>query len=149
MQKSLWLILVAVAVGGLVPIQSSINAHLGQFVKSPLQATLINFFGGVVVLLIILVLFYKNPLPAFSELKQIPWHLFFGGLFGVIFVSTVVILTPKIGITNMLAGAMVGQLIISAVVDHYGLLNIPVHPISWQRALGISMLVGGIILTQK
>ncbi len=149
MQKSLWLILVAVAVGGLVPFQSSINAHLGQFVKSPLQATLINFLGGVLILLIILLLFYKNPFPSITEIKQIPWYLFFGGLFGVTFVTTVVILTPKIGITNMLAGAMVGQLILSAVIDHFGLLNIPVHPISWQRALGICMLIGGIALTQK
>lgn len=149
MQKSFLLLAIAFIVGGLVPIQSSINAHLGNFVKSPLQATLINFAGGVLLLLIILLVFYKNPFPSFAEVKQIPWYLFFGGFLGVIFVTTVVVLTPKIGITNMLAAALAGQLIVSVIVDHFGILHIPVHPITWQRGLGIAMLIGGVIFTQK
>lgn len=149
MQKSLLLTLIALLLGGLIPIQSSFNTYLAQQLKSPLQATFINFAGGLIVLLFLLLFIFRVSIPTMAELKQIPWYYFIGGAIGVGFVTMVVMLTPKIGITNVLAGALVGQLIVSAVMDHYGLLNLNVHPISWQRVAGICFLIFGIILTQK
>ena len=49
----------------------------------------------------------------------------------------------------MLAGAIVGQLIISSVIDHFGWFNVPVSPITWTRVAGIFFLLIGIYLTQK
>ena len=135
--------------GGLIPIQSSFNTFLSEQLKSPLQAAFINFAGGIIVLTILLFLVFRVSLPAIETLKSIPWYYYIGGAIGVSFVTMVVMLTPKIGITNVLAGALVGQLIISAIMDHYGLLNLNVHPISWNRVLGILFLITGIYLTQR
>lgn len=149
MQKTLLLTGIALLLGGLIPIQSSFNTFLAQQLKSPLQAAFINFAGGIIVLTILLFLVFRVSLPAMADLKQIPWYYYIGGAIGVSFVTMVVMLTPKIGITNVLAGALVGQLIVSAIMDHFGLLNLNVHPISWQRVLGICFLIFGIVLTQK
>ncbi|HYX10324.1 MAG TPA: DMT family transporter [Bacteroidales bacterium] len=143
-----WLIIVAVLVGGLMPIQSSINAWLGQYLKSPFQATLVNFMGGVVVLAVLLIIFLRPEYPTLAELRQIPWYLFVGGAFGVVFVTAIVLLTPRIGITNMMAGILTGQLIIAVLLDHFGWLNNH-HPITPTRIAGIILLILGIILTQK
>ena len=149
MQKSLLLTLIALLLGGLIPIQSSFNTYLAQQLKSPLQATFINFAGGLIVLIFLLLFIFRVSIPTLAELKQIPWYYYIGGAIGVGFVTMVVMLTPKIGITNVLAGALVGQLIVSAIMDHFGLLNLNVHPITWQRITGICFLIFGIILTQK
>jgi transporter family-2 protein len=149
MQKTLLLTGIALILGGLIPIQSSLNTFLAQQFKSPLQATFVNFAGGLVLLIILLVFVFKVAIPPIAVLKTIPWYYFMGGFIGVAFVTMVVTLTPKIGITNVLAGALVGQLIISAIMDHFGLLNLQVHPLSWYRVLGILFLILGIFFTQK
>lgn len=149
MVKFNWLILIAIFVGGLVPLQSSINAMLGGFMKTPLAATFINFFGGTIIVAVVVAFLFRNEIPTFAELKQIPWYLFFGGILGATFVTTIVMLTPKIGVTNMLVGAMVGQIIISILFDHFGWMNLTPHPISWQRLVGVVFLIVGVLLTQK
>ena len=149
MQKTLLLTGIALIMGGLIPVQSSLNSFLGQQLKSPLQATFINFAGGLVLALFLLLVVFRVTIPSMAVLKEIPWYYYFGGFIGVSFVTMVVMLTPKIGITNVLAGALVGQLIVSAVMDHFGLLNLNVHPITWNRVFGIIFLIVGIILTQK
>lgn len=149
MFKINWLIIIAILVGGLVPLQSSINAFLGGYMKTPLAATFINFFGGTIIVMVILALLFRHQIPSFSELGQVPWYLYFGGLLGATFVTTIVMLTPKIGVTNMLVGAMVGQIVISLIFDHFGWMNLTPHPISWQRVAGVLFLIIGVILTQK
>lgn len=149
MHKISWYIILAIIMGGLIPIQSSINSHLGQYMKHPLLATFINFLSGIILLFILVFFVVKPSIPSISILKSTPLHLFFGGFIGVTFVTAVVFLTPKIGITNMLAGAIVGQLLISSIIDHFGWFNLPVSPISLTRIIGIVFLLIGIYLTQK
>ena len=149
MNRISWYIIIAVIIGGLIPIQSSINAHLGQFMKHPLLATFINFLGGILLLFVLVFIVVKPSLPPLTVFKDTPLYLYFGGFIGVTFVTAVVFLTPKIGITNMLAGAIVGQLVISSIIDHFGWFNLPVSPITITRLAGIAFLFIGIYLTQK
>jgi bacterial/archaeal transporter family-2 protein len=149
MQKSLILTAIALLMGGLIPLQSSLNTHIAQHLKAPLLATFVNFAGGFFLLLIILFFVFRTGLPSLTTVKEIPWYYFLSGFIGVGFVTMVVILTPKIGITNVLAGALVGQLIVSGIFDHFGLVNLNVHPITWQRIAGVAFLIAGIVLTQK
>ncbi len=149
MGKFNWLILIAILVGGFVPLQSSLNAMLGSYMKTPLIATFVNFIVGLTIALGIILLFYRQSIPSFSEIRQVPWYAFGAGLFGVLFVTTVVVLTPRIGVTNMLAGALVGQLLISVIFDHFGWLGLPQQHISVSRMIGIVFLILGVFLTQK
>lgn len=146
--RNLILLLIAAIAGGIIPFQGSINAQLGQLMKHPLQASLISFTGGVLTLLIVL-LILRPELPSRHLLTSIPWYMYLGGVIGAVFVTTVLLLVPQIGITNMLAAAIVGQLVISAVIDHFGILDVPVHPVSLARVGGILLLIGGLILIQK
>ena len=43
--------LLALTVGCLLPVQASINAKLGTFLKAPLMAALVNFIVGDFILL--------------------------------------------------------------------------------------------------
>lgn len=142
------LIIAALLIGGFLSIQGSINAQLSSFLKHPLQASLTNFLVGTVIL-ILLNLFLRTSVPSFSDLKAIPWYLFLGGAIGAMFVTSVVLLIPQIGVTTMLAASIAGQLIIAAVIDHFGFFGVSVHAISLSRVAGIVLLILGILLIQR
>ncbi|MGQ1889661.1 DMT family transporter [Thermophagus sp. OGC60D27] len=142
------LVLTALLIGGFLSIQGSINAQLSSYLKHPLQASLTNFMVGSVVL-IFLNIFLRTSIPSLHEVKSIPWYLFLGGAIGAMFVTSVVLLIPRIGVTTMLAASIAGQLIVAAVIDHYGFFNVAVHPVSLSRIAGILMLILGIFLIQR
>jgi transporter family-2 protein len=132
-------IAIAFLVGGLLPIQGVINARLGQLLHHPLQASLTSFTVGAGFLAGCLWLTGVG-FPTAGLVKEVPWYLLCGGLMGAVFVTTVLVLVPRIGVANVLIAAMAGQLFISMLVDHFGWLGVPVH------SLGISRILGGIFL---
>ncbi len=141
-------IIAALLIGGFLSVQGSLNAHLSSFLKHPLQASLTNFLVGTIVLILLNVILRTN-IPSFAEIKSIPWYLFLGGAIGAMFVTSVVLLIPRIGVTTMLAASIGGQLIVASVIDHYGFFNVAMHPISLHRVAGILMLIVGILLIQR
>jgi len=146
--KNLLLLLVGLCAGGLVPIQGSINAHLSEGLNHPLQATFISFFGAV--LLLVVVLMVLNPaLPSLSQLSAIPPIYYTGGIYGVLFVTTLLVLTPHIGIASTVTATIVGQLILSVILDHFGLFGLARHPIGLSRLLGSAGLLVSLYLVQK
>ena len=68
---------------------------------------------------------------------------------GVVFVTAVLVLIPEIGVLKVLAAAMVGQLLVSAVIDHYGWLWVPVQPFSTSRISGMGCLLAGLYLVHR
>jgi len=148
MYTKYFLVAIALLIGGLLSIQGSLNSHLGAFLKHPLQAAFVNFFVGTIALFILNIVL-KTEIPTSKELVKVPVYLFFGGLLGAIYVTSAVVLIPKIGVTSMLAASIAGQLIISSVIDHFGFFNVPVHPISFGRIAGIALLATGIFFIQR
>jgi transporter family-2 protein len=146
--KNLLLLMVALFAGGLVPVQGSINAHLSKGLNHPLQATFISFFGAV--LLLVVVLMALNPaLPTLSQLRSIPPIYYTGGIYGVLFVTTLLVLTPHIGIASTVVATIVGQLILSVILDHLGLFGLARHPLSLSRLIGSAGLLVSLYLIQK
>ena len=142
------LVLAALIIGGFLSVQGSINAQLSSFLKHPLQASLTNFLVGSVIL-ILLNIILRTSVPTFAEIKAVPWYLFLGGAIGAMFVTSVVLLIPRIGVTTMLAASIAGQLIVAAIIDHFGFFNVAEHPISLSRVAGIIMLILSIVLIQR
>jgi transporter family-2 protein len=148
MYSKYFFILIAILIGGLLSVQGSINSHLGSYLRHPLQAALVNFLVGTVCLLALNVLL-RTGVPKGEEITRIPLYLFFGGVLGAIFVTSVVVLIPKIGVSTLLAASIGGQLIIASIIDHFGLFNVPVHPVSAGRITGILLLLSGVFLIQR
>jgi bacterial/archaeal transporter family-2 protein len=145
--KKLVFLVIALCVGGLVPIQGTINAHLGKSLNHPLQATFISFFGAVLIL--VLLLLALNPsLPSLAQFKSIPFFYYSGGVYGVVFVTTILMLAPRIGIANTIVATIVGQLLISVILDHFGVFGLARYPVSALRILGCVGLLVSLYLIQ-
>jgi transporter family-2 protein len=130
-------------------VQSGVNAQLRESLNNPILAAIISFAVGLIVLLIAFSLFNQNPVPAFSDLKQVPWTRFLGGVFGAFYVVTVVFIIRHIGPANMICLVIAGQMIAAVTIDHFGLQGFAVHQITLPRMAGAVLLVAGVYLILK
>jgi transporter family-2 protein len=146
--KTLLFILLVLVVGALTPIQATFNARLGTLLKNPFYGTLTNFFVGLAAVLLLLSVL-RPELPTLKQVTAVPPYLFLGGFIGVMLVTTLVITVPKIGAANAIMALVVGQLLISMLIDHNGWLGVPEHAVSLTRLLGALLLLAGLYLMQK
>ncbi len=130
-----------------IPLQSIINGRLGVLTDNRFFAALVSFAGGTVALGIILCITSKG-IPVLPPGVKIPWYLCTGGLFGAVFVTAVLTLVPQIGTAKVLAAAIVGQMVMSLIIDHFGILNVPKDPVSLTKVVGCLLLIGGTVLIQ-
>ncbi|MCT4601382.1 MAG: DMT family transporter [Marinifilum sp.] len=143
-----FLMILILLVGCLMPIQASVNAKLGTFLKAPLMAALVNFMVGGTILLFV-VIGMRTPNNLIQTIKEAPLHAWIGGAIGAVYVSSVIFLVPRLGAALSFALIVLGQLAFSLVIDHFGLFGISVQPINWGRVLGIMLILAGVLVIQK
>lgn len=140
-------ILFAALAGALVSIQAGYSAQLGKMMGHPLWATLASFVVGLIGIIAIMVAL-RVPAPVIGGLTGAPWYLWLGGLFGAIYVTTAIMYAPQLGAAVFMAAVVVGQMLASLVLDHYGLAGFSERPVSLMRLLGAALLVIGVLLLQ-
>lgn len=142
------LLLIAGMSAFVIPFQAIINSRLGKLSGNPVFAAVVSFTGGTLALGIIL-LFWSRGIPKMPVGVHIPWYLYIGGLLGAVYVTTALTLVPKIGTANFIAATIVGQLMMSMLIDHLGLMGIEKNPINISKVAGAILLIGGMLLIQK
>ncbi len=135
----------ALFAGAVIPIQAGANATLGRNLGHPLWATLTSLSLSVL-LGLMLAGWMRVPMPNAGAAVQGPLWSWVGGISGLIYVLSAVVLTPKLGVTTFMAAVVAGQLVISLLLDHYGLLGLTAKAISWQRLLAAVLIVSGVLL---
>ena len=144
-----WLLLIfAIAVGMLLPVQQGVNATLKTWLGNPLYAALASFATGTTAILLY-VLVMRLPLPALSQAVQAPRWAWTGGLLGVVFVTAAILLAPRLGATATASAFIAGQILASLWLDHGGLLGFAHHPMNVGRLVGVVLLLAGVILIRQ
>ena len=142
----LFLLPLALGVGIAMAFQTAINSQLREHLHSPLQAALLSFTVGTIVLAL-MVFFQSAEKPSVAELANIPWLLWIGGCLGVYAISMSIYTAPKLGFLTFSGLVIFGQIAISMLLDHFGLLGMDKTPINWQRLLGSIIIFVGVLLT--
>ena len=137
--------LFALGVGVGLVFQVGMNITLRGVLASPLLAALISFLVGSLALLLF-VLGSGTQWPSRAQLGTVPAWAWFGGVLGAFYVASSIVLGPRLGAAALLALIVLGQLLASLVLDHYGLFGFAQHPISLSRLLGAVLLFGGVLL---
>jgi transporter family-2 protein len=139
------LLSVAILAGAVLPIQAALNAKMGKAVGDPLYATFLSFLVGTLGVFIYL-LIARQDFSTVSGLRNVHWTVYLGGLLGGFYVACVIILAPKLGVALTFGLIVAGQLVVSMIMDHFGLIGLPVNLISWQKLVGVSLIVTGVVL---
>lgn len=142
------LILLAVIIGTLMPVQAGLNAELTRILRHPYLGAFVSLTSGAIAVLI-LVLTKGIGLSEIKRFSEVPPHLYLGGILGAIFVGSSLFLIPRLGATSMIAAFITGQLLGSVIIDHYGLLGLTATPVSITRIFGIVLLFAGLFLVIK
>ena len=111
-------------------------------ITGPYMSTLIFHLLGLL-LIIIISLISKNRL---TNLKQIPFIFFLPGILSVITILLNNISIPQIGLTLSIGVTLFGQLVMSSLVEHFGLFGMPVNRFKKEKTLGFSIITLGIIV---
>lgn len=143
--KSILPLVLAFISGAALPLQASLNARMSKAVGDPVYAALISFVVGAVGLLLYALL-NKVDLSQINQAGSLHWSVWSAGVLGAFYVAAVIFLVPKIGAALTFGLVVTGQLGLSLLLDHYGLLGLPVHAINWQRAAGVLLIIGGVLL---
>lgn len=140
-------IVIALLSGAAAAVQTGVNSQLRVYLNNPLQAGLVSFAVGTLVLAVVAL--PQGTRWNFGEMVGFPWWVWIGGALGAFFVVTAILLVPRFGAATYLVLNLIGQMITALILDHYGLLGFPVQKISFLRALGAVFLVIGVVLIRR
>jgi transporter family-2 protein len=128
--------------GGLAGgLQAPINGALGKKIGS-FEGAFVSFFLGTLLLTLVFLFLGKgNVLQAFNVPK---WQLL-GGFLGAILVTSIIIAVPKIGVASAIFAVIIGQILMSLIIDHFGFFGVKRIPFDWYRVLGMALMVGGLL----
>jgi transporter family-2 protein len=131
--------------GALIPVMASFNGTLGRTTGAPFHAAVIAVGVAFAVALATL-LVSRAPTPSLEQLGAAPKFAYFGGIAMAFYALTVTFVTPKFGVGNVVICVVVAQLIMSSLIDQFGLFGAPVYAIYLKRAAGLGLLAVGAAL---
>ena len=133
-------------VGGLIALQPAINAGLGRATGN-IAASLVSFAVGTLLLAAIVTLAGQSG--GLSSTLDVPWYYLLGGILGAAYVTTALITVSEIGAGGVAAATITGQLTASVVIDRLGILGLQEQAITWDRMLGVGLLLAGTYLVVR
>ena len=144
-----WLyLLVCLLAGALMPLQAGVNAQLARWVGHPVSASLVSFAVGTLALFAY-ALATRPGMPAPSALAAAPWWAWVGGLFGAVFVTAAAAFAPRLGAATFISITIAGQVLVSILLDHFGVVGFAARPVTAPRLLGALLLIAGVLLVRK
>jgi len=145
MEGIFWVVLIGIlggfAVGLQGPLASIIATRLGI-----MESVFIVHLGGAIFSLIFI--FFKDN-SNLGLIKTVPWYALCAGIFGLVVLGGLSYMIPRIGVSSAVVTIVAGQIILGLILDHYGLLEVNVRPITIKRLAGIIVMFGGVWMAIK
>ncbi|MBO4804368.1 MAG: DMT family transporter, partial [Muribaculaceae bacterium] len=113
-------VLIALAIGLLMPFQTAANSRLRGVVGPAYVSTLVSFSVSTLALLLVSLLARIPILPTEAMLAEAPWWSWFVGIVAVVTITIAIHLFKEIGQLQALIIPMFSQLIFSLLIDHFG-----------------------------
>lgn len=126
--------------GVILAIMVFLNGMLAG-ITGPYMSTLIFHVLGFVLIIIISII-KKNKFP---NLKEVPLMFFLPGILSVVTILLNNICIPQIGITLAIGITLFGQLVMSSLIEHFGLFGMPVNRLKKEKVAGFSIISLGIV----
>ena len=90
-----------------------------------------------------------QPEPIAFDLQGIPPQYFLGGVFVAFYVLSATFIAPKIGLGNAIVLVLLGQLLASSAIDHFGWLGTQQTTLSPGRGIGLLLIFCGVVLARR
>ena len=141
----------ALAVGALTALQSRINGEMASVTQSGLQAAIVSFGTGWILLTVILLAspgVRRGLASVVAALRSgaLRWWQIVGGLLGGFFVAVQSATVPLIGVAVFTVAVVAGQVSNSIVVDRLGLGPAGRQAVTPTRVISAILAVGAVVI---
>jgi transporter family-2 protein len=137
----------ALAAGAFIPAMAALSGAMGRTLGSPWIASVI-VVGGAFVMVLAYALLNDGLKFAPGALTQITPLQALSGFAMAFYVCSITFLAPRFGVGNAVMLVVAAQIASSAAIDHFALFGAPQKPIDALRALGLAVMVVGVVIAQ-
>lgn len=147
MKTSIFLGVVGALVTGLaIGTQSTFSSRIGGLIGNFRTGVLMNFIGGILAGVIALVLTFLQGKGYWDLPSSALVMLVIAGALGILIITGVAFSLQRTGVAAGLATIILGQLVLSVIVDAKGGGGMAPIPITWTRIAGLLVMAGGVYL---
>ena len=139
-------IIIAIIGGASATYQTSVNGKSGEVLRSPYLATAVSNFTAFLLLIIISLVVEGDLTIPFAEISSRPAWIWLGGVCGTYVVLSGIICLPVLGSARNIMLVCTGQLFAGLVIDHFGMFDTAVKPMTLARLGGAVLVLAGIAL---
>lgn len=139
--------LVAIAAGAANPFQTVTNGQLNKQLQQPVWAGIFIYLTGLLGMLAVQA-FTRQPLLA-KSMGQVSWWAWTGGLISILSTMAGLMLVQKLGAGIFTSLSLTASLIVSVLLDQFGILGLRHHPASIGRMVGCGLLIAGVWLVSR
>ena len=144
MDVSLLFVPLSLVAGGLLAVQVGANAQLSRATGSPLAASAMQLAVGLVLLTTAAAA--AGALGVLAPIPHVQWWQWFGGLASALYVTSAIVLFPRLGAVVTVGLFIAGQMLASLLLDGGGLIGVKREPIGLGGGLGIAAVLAGVAL---
>jgi transporter family-2 protein len=133
--------------GILIPITAALSGAMGRTLGNPNTAAFITIAGAFLMVLAV-TLASGSAGVSLTSLRQLPLLQLAAG-FGIAFyILAITYVAPRFGVGNAIMLVVAAQIASSAAIDQFGLFGAPQKPIDALRAIGLVIMVVGVVIAQ-
>jgi transporter family-2 protein len=141
-------VLFALVAGAANPFQSGSNAALKTQLGQPVWATLWVYGTGLLGVLLMQA-FLREPLPSAAQASSVSWWAWTGGLISIIATVIGLMLAQKLGSGVFTCVSITASVLVSILLDHFGLIGMKPHAASPLRIVGGVLMICGVWLVAR
>lgn len=134
-------IFISTIIGGLIAVMVMLNGVLANYIGNYLSVLIIHIVGLISISIFMIVTKSKVKLN-----KKIPLYLYTSGAIGIITILFNNITFNKLGVSLPLALGLLGQSIISILIDHFGLFDMQTVKFQYKKLIGLLLIIFGITI---
>lgn len=139
--------LFAILAGAANPFQSATNGELNKQLQQPVWAGMVVYATGLMGMLIVQA-FARQPVPL-GRAASVSWWAWTGGLISIASTIAGLMLVQKLGSGIFTSLSLTASLIVSVLLDQFGLVGLRQHPATPGRWIGCALLVAGVWLVGR
>lgn len=132
----------ALIAGAAMSVQGVMNTRLGDKV-GVLETNAFVQLVGFVLALLVAFFFGRGDI---RQIGQAPWYAWLGGVLAPVITVTVMLSISGLSPTIAISTILIAQLAVAAAIDAFGIMGAEKLPFTWQKLVGLALMIGGVVL---
>lgn len=133
----------SIVAGALMSLQGVFNTRLSEKIGLYQSNA---FVQGTAFILSLIVMFIFGKISEFKEIGNVSKIYLLGGALGLGITITVMLSIKGLSPTYAISIILISQLLVAAVIDAFGLFGSEKIPFTWNKYIGILVMIAGVLL---